>query len=190
MFLGICLNPTHMRKSSNIQRVWSRNSSLPKTSKPELKTLYCTEWKQAHEADLPTELLQWQPKWWLMSQFFHSDGERICSLCMDPKWQWLTLQGVEEGGTLIPMGRAAMLTPLPSLSHGETHPLFTKPCSLLLDHDATAMSPLFYDPETTHTHTHQINYSSMVWTQLQSSEKFCLFIFSPPVSVASDTVHN
>lgn len=132
---------------------WSRNSNFLRTSKPGLKILYCTEWKQAYEVDLPTELLQWQSNWWLMSQFFHSDGEWICSLRMDPKWQWLTRQGV-RGDTLIPVGRAAMLTPLPSLSHGGTHPPLTKPCSLLPDHDAMAMSPLFYDPETTHAHTH------------------------------------
>lgn len=75
-----------------------------------------------------------------MSQSFHSDGECIYSRCMDPKCQWLTLQDVRGGwgGPLIPVDRAAMLTPLPSLSHGGTHPRFTKPRSLLLEHYATA----------------------------------------------------
>lgn len=71
------------------------------TSKPEFKKLDGAEWKQAHEVDLPAEL-QCQPAPWLMSHFFHSDGEGIGSFCKDPKYQRLTMRvwavGMCKGG--------------------------------------------------------------------------------------------
>lgn len=170
---GIFLKQTDMRKKY-LMKTKSTNMYSPRH-----KTL-CSEWKQAYEVRLLIELLQLQPKRRLMSQLFHSNGECICSLCMHPKWQWLTLQGVKGGRALIPVGQAAMLTPLPSLSHRATHPPLTKPRSLRHDHDATAMSPLFYDPETTHT-ANQLQFCGFNPTPKFS--KFCLF-FSPPVSAA------
>lgn len=48
---------------------------------------------------------------------------------------------------------------------------------------------LHYDPQRQYTHSHQINYSVMASTQLQSSVHFvCLFFFSSAFSAASDTV--
>lgn len=135
---------------------WSRDSNLLKTSKLGLKTLYCTEWKVSYEADLPTERLQWQPNWWLMSQFFHSDGECICSLCMDPKWQWLTLQGV-RGGHLNPCGPGG---------HVDASPLSESWGDPPTAHKAMLSSPRpwrhGYEPsvlrprDNTHTHTKSI----------------------------------
>lgn len=55
---------SHMRKSSNVQRVCADPGTPTFFT---TSTLDCTEWKQAYKADLPTELLQLQSKWWLSS---------------------------------------------------------------------------------------------------------------------------
>ncbi len=78
----------------------------------------------------------------------------------------------QEGGTLIPVGRAAMLTPLWVMG-GPTH------CSQSHALFSSSMTPRLWAlcSTTQRQNTHQINYSSMVWTPLQSSVNFvCLFL--------------
>lgn len=115
---------------------------------------------------------QWQSNWLLVSQLFHSDGECICSLCMDPKWQWLTLQGVGRGRHFNPCGPGGHVDTSPCSESQKDPPTARKATFSSLRPWRYSYEPCVLWPGD---NTHQINYSSVVFNPNPKFSKFCLF---------------